>query len=432
MRIRLSFVILSILWMCGIIFTYANTGIQRKAQYFAEKYIENSLENPDWNKNNPRIESVGIPYYVESDQPSYIEFQVVCDNNPFCGTIIVNMDGHDVKVPIATTWWVWPSKILTKEWEEVYTKIYYFWPFNQWSVNERTGEVQAIDPQHYPNGVRDRWNQRELQEKFYELKNNVTNVKESEEFQSQLQKIKEMEYGFRKDDFAYQVIQRGYAASYSYPGTANKTVTWSNFNWCWLTPCYEQFQVLGHDCPIGCGPVAVAIVFWYHQKNSKPFLFPAWYAPSDIWINNYNVNTDITTVIEDIHTFTWTSCLWWGWYTSSSNMIQAKEYPKAWYYKQTTSESSGFFSTDATLFTNIKNEVIANRPIILRTRNHYMVVFGYNPTANNRIIRVNLWWWKNSIIQPNYATWDINYDMNSIYYNWSTHTALTTISYDIK
>jgi len=45
--------------------TYAHTGIQRKAQRFAEQYIENSLENPDWREKNPRITSDGIPYYVE-------------------------------------------------------------------------------------------------------------------------------------------------------------------------------------------------------------------------------------------------------------------------------------------------------------------------------------------------------------------------------
>gem|GEM_PF-4811542 len=56
-------------------------------------------------------------------------------------------------------------------------------------------------------------------------------------------------------------------------------------------------------------------------------------------------------------------------------------------------------------------------PIILRTPTHFMVVYGYNPTATNRIIRVNLGWGNNSHIYQNgvgYDTWNINYDMNAI------------------
>jgi hypothetical protein len=77
--------------------------------------------------------------------------------------VLVNVDGDDVAVPIASPSGVGPGKILTakiknsetnsiksskilasKEKEDI--KLYYFSPFDQYAQNQNTQEVVAIDP----------------------------------------------------------------------------------------------------------------------------------------------------------------------------------------------------------------------------------------------------------------------------------------------
>jgi hypothetical protein len=56
-----------------------------KALSLANQYIENSLEDEFWKDNNPRIEEEGKYFYTDDENnPSYIEFQVTCDNTEYC------------------------------------------------------------------------------------------------------------------------------------------------------------------------------------------------------------------------------------------------------------------------------------------------------------------------------------------------------------
>jgi len=61
------------------------------------EYIESGLEDASWKDNSPRIADNGTFYYTDDTNiPSYIEFQISCEREEYCGFAIVNIDGNDV------------------------------------------------------------------------------------------------------------------------------------------------------------------------------------------------------------------------------------------------------------------------------------------------------------------------------------------------
>ena len=68
----------------------------------AQNYLNNSVTDESWTASHPYIAKKHA-YYTDADKPAYIEYKVSCDDNPKCGWIMVNVDGDDVSIPIAST-----------------------------------------------------------------------------------------------------------------------------------------------------------------------------------------------------------------------------------------------------------------------------------------------------------------------------------------
>ena len=94
-------------------FSYAKSElVEGRALAMAHQYIENSLEDEAWKGNNPVISAQNKFYTDDAKKVSYIEYKVSCDSTPDCGFIMMNVDGNDVTVPIASPTGNTPSEIL--------------------------------------------------------------------------------------------------------------------------------------------------------------------------------------------------------------------------------------------------------------------------------------------------------------------------------
>lgn len=87
-------------------FSYEN------AKSLAREYIENSSFDENWKNTHPHVEWEGKYFYTDADTPSYVEFKVSCDKKHDCWFVMVNFDGDDVSIPIASTSGNTPSEVL--------------------------------------------------------------------------------------------------------------------------------------------------------------------------------------------------------------------------------------------------------------------------------------------------------------------------------
>ena len=128
-------------------FTFAKEKvIYKKAENLAKQYIENSLEDENWEEKNPYINWEWKYFYTDDEKnPSYIEFKISCNDNLNCWFILVNSDWNDVAIPIASTSWIWPWEVLSIKNDN--NKLYYFSPFEQYSEDLETKEVSSINPE---------------------------------------------------------------------------------------------------------------------------------------------------------------------------------------------------------------------------------------------------------------------------------------------
>lgn len=446
MRKITSIIILFLIFVNPLTISFADSKIKiEKAKNIANEYIKNSFEDENWKDTNPKIVWDWIYNYVDSEKPSYIEFKVSCDENPDCWFIIVNIDGNDVWVPIASTTWATPSEALTEKWQEKNTKMYYFWPFEQYSENTISWDVYSIDPSDYDNSLdtnkkisnQERSlklnSQKEnIKDKFNKAKNEAINFKKSPEFKYKKEEIKKMKDSIPESEFAMKLLPMSYADEwlpnsnwYTPPSASNVFLPWwSSSTICnWATPCYSYFPV--NNCKSWCSPVAVWILYGYYDRQQlAPDLVP-WTA----WlVNDYNINTMITSIRSLIKT----NCSWW---TNAENIPLSIQYAKDKWYSKSTSIYSWVKSTE-TIFSKIKEEIDANHPIIIWNNTHSMVAFWYNSNINN-IVRVNLWWgWTSNIIWTNgitYKTSNIDYNINSMYYNNASQPSINHyVTFNIK
>jgi hypothetical protein len=89
-------------------------------------------------------------------------------------------------------------------------------------------------------------------------------------------------------------------------------------------------------------------------------------------------------------------------------------------------------ASQITIFNKVISEIDNNRPIMLintyETSNHHaMVGFWYRNVvvgSSIRIVRINLWWWP-SHDENWYVTSNIDYNINSIIYDWQDKWSLT-------
>ncbi|PZM85034.1 hypothetical protein DLH72_02425 [Candidatus Gracilibacteria bacterium] len=81
----------------------------------------------------------------DDSKPSYIEYKVSCDKQIDCGYVMVNIDGTDVSIPESSSVGKTSSEMMS-EISGKDSKNYYFGPFEQFSENEKTGEILFINP----------------------------------------------------------------------------------------------------------------------------------------------------------------------------------------------------------------------------------------------------------------------------------------------
>jgi len=448
-----------------------------KALGLAKQYIENSLSDESWKDNNPYINWEWKYFYTDDEKkPSYIEFKVSCKEEINCWFILVNSDWNDVAVPIASTSWVWPAELLTLQNEtKVNTKnkenktnkksnnkLYYFWPLEQYSIDDENDEVLSINPEDNIDSIiendktltkQDKDKQRNkhktnLKDRIKNNKLEAKNYKKSDEFKKKKEEIKDQILQIPKEEFSFKSLDMAFAdlperttwVTYTSPWASDIFVPWSSTSDCTSrVPCYQQFQTIYSNltCSSWCSPTAVAILFWYYDKNWFSNLV-SWTAPtSEI------MNTTSKWLVNSVAAKMWTYCKYiqkswtYQWATNGTNIINTKQYAIDKWYKNTT--SSGLSSSNiSTLFSGIKTEINAGRPTLVsmkyifnnETIRHTAVVYWYKSTpSNSNIVLMNMWWWKYKVDWwTTYTYSSINQNLWSIYYVWSNNKVAYAIT----
>jgi len=172
-------------------------------------------------------------------------------------------------------------------------------------------------------------------------------------------------------------------------------------------PCYNQFMYRSGSifCMTWCSPVAVEIIFWYHDRNTKPNLIPE--------LASLNTNTivphNIRHLIPELRFYMGTYCesktgYWvYGWATPWKNIRHSRYYVA---YQGYNVDSEYITNENLnTYFQTIKTNINQWMPLIMDIENsdvaHSIVVYWYN-TYQNQVI-VNAGWWPG---------WSANYEMD--------------------
>ena len=220
-------------------------------------------------------------------------------------------------------------------------------------------------------------------------------------------------------------------ASYTNPWVSNVFIPWwiSSAECSWATPCYNQPSVNYNwtICSAWCSPTAVWIVFWYYDRNWYPNLLSTT-APLT---NDYFVDSMIKSIWDTI----WTYCDWDSWNSYKQNVYKAKQYAINKWYTNTTSSYSWLISISS-IFSNVKTEINAWRPIIIHVINnstnvwHAIVWFWYRNSTTTKVVRVNLWWGWTSVIDSwsSYYTSNIDQNLDSIYYKWDNNKSAVAVT----
>lgn len=465
----LSLVLLVILFWNPFSFTFAKSKvIYERSENLAKQYIENSLNDDNWINKNPYISWEWKKFYTDDEKnPSYIEFKISCDNQKDCWFILVNSDWNDVAVPIASTSWIWPWELLSLQNESKINKknkdnktnkksnnkLYYFWPLEQYSIDEENEEFISINPQddieqilESDKTLKKEDKEKEIKNKKRELKTRVDGYKikakeykKSDDFKKHKEEIKDEILKMPKEEFVFEKLDMAFADlpewtnwTYVSPWTSDIKIPWNSTSDCTSrTPCYKQFQTTygSTTCSSWCAPTAVAILFWYYDRN--------WFSDLVIWTAPTSQTMDSVSkwLVNSVAGKIWTYCDSWEWKTSVSNIINAKQYAIDKGYKNTT---SSFISwTISTLFSNIKTEINSWRPVISniiyqkdwKQRGHTTVIYWYKSSpTNSNIVLMNMWWWTLPVDWLNTYTYSsINQNLSSVYYFWSNNKPVTSI-----
>jgi len=423
-----------LLWIFSFWFSHADFKNDDNGRKIAELYLESNKNDDFWKDNSPRLWE-STPLYMEKETPSYVEYQVVCERNVDCGFIIVNIDGDDVDIPIASPSDISPSQILTqKSWVvKADLQFYYFSPFDIYSKNTVTNQINAIDPQMDPieeNEILDEMldvekkqikkiikiRKEELSEIFQTQKKEIVQYKLSAEFQDIKNQIENYGIGINGYPWSVQEWERRY-------------VKWSIGWWCnSKVPCYQQYiyNYSSWPCLFWCSPVAAAIIFGYHDRvDNFPNLFPYEIAP----VLNYPASSSVTYVINNIRWHMGTTCDIYGeWTTNGVNVPKADKYAQFKWYTY----SKGYRTTGSieNKISKIKFEIDMWRPVVINILKsswwHSIVWYGYyNPTSNNSspipAIRINAGWWNGNTSNAdiniyNIFLWNTTRNIGSVVY----------------
>lgn len=423
-------------------FTYEN------AKKIANEYIKNSSFDENWQDQNPTLFWEGKYFYTESETPSYIEFKVSCDKNPDCGFIMVNFDGDDVAIPIASTSGNTPSEVLSAKNESKIEEnmLYYFSPFEQYAENKRNGNISSIDPQDdfwYEASEKNKLSLQEvktkknntLKEKIESSKKEAKTFKKSVEFKEIKKELKEKKQTNGKEEVSFKYLDMA-MAWYNAPATSNYFITWSTYSGCnWKLPCYQQFNTTYNwvTCAVWCVPVAYSMIYWYYDRNlTYPDLLSWTTAPT--W-NNTDVMNNMMKILWT--NYLSTTCSWAIGNTKLHNAWNWIQFAIDKWYSKSTSLTASWTTTSNLFHNNIKPEINAWRPIIVNTTTHSFVAFWYYNTTlvNTKIIRVNLWFWPSYPITSDswtmYYGSNIDYNIDSIFFpnvnQWAIHSVIKVI-----
>jgi len=324
---------------------------------------------------------------MEKSTPSYMEYTVICENTADCWYIMVNVDGDDVAVPLLSTADIPPSQILTKKsWvpkDEL--QFFYFGPFDIYSKNTITGQINAVNPQIDPTEdavileEKEWWQnftqagRAELLQIFGHKLDNIKKYKQTEAFGEYKLQKSQLDITPQSNNWKYV------------PGST----TWKCNS---RIPCYKQYNY-NYGCAVWCSPVAGGMIMGYYDRNGKPNLVSG----TALDVNNGG-NNPTDNMIKMMRSYMWTSCINWSWSTIRSNVQNAKYYAynngypgtSAYYYNTSSSPAPWVLAPMLT------PEINAWRPLILHldgvwNGNHSAVMYGYN-MSNILQIKLNAGW----------------------------------------
>ncbi|MFA5917297.1 MAG: hypothetical protein WC850_03645 [Candidatus Gracilibacteria bacterium] len=450
MKKLLLFVAILFISFSGVSYAVSKFNYESALQ-IANEYIANSSFDENWKDYNPTIVEKGKEFHTDDDSKiSYIEFKVSCDNNQDCGFVMVNFDGDDVTVPIASTSGNTPSEVLIAQngGSKEDNKLYYFSPFDMYGENTKTEEVSSINPVDNINKTLEqdtKLTKEQKEEKRIEHRNELKNTiikakkeageyKKTEDFKGKLNELKENKQSIPNEEFSYKILPMANATipgvggtGYVPPSNASNTFVLGNaYSGCnGKLPCYNQFTTTynGSSCAVGCVPTAYATLFGYYDRKGT---FPNLIAGTASTLNSTDIQTLMSTLGQSYMS---TICSGAEGLTSTTNgMNGGVNYAKSKGYANTIGTA---FTTN--IFSNIKTEINASRPVILGNGSHAMVGYGYYSTTDTskQIIRVNLGYGPlynvtNAGGTVYYGS-SIDYNVSSLYYNSSTQPGISTL-----
>lgn len=408
----------------------------------AEEYIkQQSLEDFYWVNKWPYISSEREFFNDNDKQASYIEYKVSCKENKDCWYVIVNIDNSDASIPISSSYWKTLSEIMN--WWNLNSKNYYFWPFEQFSENEKTWEINFTNPdnniikENHKNfsflSEKSNYSKNDfLKAKLDSLKKISKDYKNSKEFKNFKNYIKEQK-DFEKS--VNKVWDQGPLDEYF----KMKTVPW---NWWWSEcpgkiPCYNQVErdynwwFLWGKCLNWCWANAFTMVLWYYNRR---WLTPKIFTNYSYSAPNFN-NNIINKAQWEISKLLLTECQNGEWWTNPNNYNIIKNYIESkWYNIQ---DQENYFpdlnNSNADMykiFEKIKLDISNSKPTILylydytRDSGHVVVAFWYSTKTWNRRVNVNFWWWKDHS--------NVNMDLISVSRLWKNYKSAWYFSFWIK
>jgi len=452
MKKALSWIIITTLSLWTITYAMKSNSQYETALNTANQYIIESTWDEFWEWNSPKISWEWKYFYTDKKTPSYVEFKVSCKDTKDCWFIMVNIDWDDVTIPVSSSSWSALSEVLSSDtkWEN---KFYYFSPLSQFWENKTSWEVKSINPQDYIQAEAEIKNTSNSKKELKTNESREANNKElsvSSILKSKLEKAKASAKEFKKsnkfkeikaeieknkltnntEEYNSKTLNMRSVSPWSETIWNAVYVKWSSTSMCGSRiPCYKQFKWNydmdnGDNCDSGCSPTAMAMIYWYYDRNN---IFPDLVSGiAKDYIDNASTNSNITNLINAVREDMKTRCklrddwLSSSWPTSRSNIKKAIQYAKDKWY----SNSVSFLKTDSTiwLFGDIIHEIARGRPVIIHTETHTLVAYWYKKVVSDKMIRVNYWWWRKS-----HATVDVN--MDAININWKKRNveAITTI-----
>lgn len=358
-----------------------------------------------WKWKEPYISSEKEFFNDNDNKASYIEYKVSCREEKDCWYVIVNIDNSDAKIPMSSSSWKTLSELMNS-WNKN-SKNYYFSPFEQFSENEKTWEINFTNPENKyileKNWINTMSRSSVFEEKNDLLKNKLDSLKEKAKKFKKSKEFENFQKKLRQEEILNKISNRDWDQSSLDEYFQMKTVSWAWW-WkiCpWKLPCYEQpkrwYWTSFRKCLSWCWATAFSIIFWYHSMNwNFSWLLP-WIRVAPLFNND-----KIDDAIIDISKTLWTYCSSWEWAVTWEWMDNISNYIKKHDLKFVKDNYRPFDFWDwvdlVKTFNKIKQDISNNNPIILYIQDdnnsgHIISVFWYSTKNKHKRVNANFWWW---------------------------------------